>query len=57
MIPFIKIKKDTCTECNGLGKKYLYNIQTSKMTTPECERCKGFGELDWCRKLILGVKE
>jgi len=56
----IEIEEDImCFNCGG-SKTVLYN--ELKATYPgiwftNCPICKGLGKLDWCRRLVLGIKE
>ena len=45
-----------CPVCGGLGFVMASNYNVSAGGIDECGNCKGRGKLDWCSRLVVGVK-
>jgi DnaJ-class molecular chaperone len=45
-----------CSTCYGKGSYLIYLPGTKTLSNIVCRTCKGLGILDWCRRLVLGIK-
>ena len=45
-----------CPVCNGKGVEFVFISLKGSLINETCHNCKGLGVLDWCRRLVLGIR-